>query len=46
MSRPTASVRPDPHAEITALILAELETGVRPWTRPWTTQRRLPPAAA
>jgi len=38
MSRPTASVRPDPHAEITALILADLETGVRPWTRPWTTQ--------
>ncbi|WP_303719202.1 ArdC family protein [Brevundimonas naejangsanensis] len=38
MSRPTASVRPDPHAEITALILADLETGVRPWTRPWTSQ--------
>ena len=38
MSRPTASVRPDPHAEITALILADLETGVRPWARPWTNQ--------
>ena len=37
MSRPTASARPDPHAEITALILADLETGVRPWARPWTT---------
>src|SRR5690606_1776507 len=38
MSRPTASVRPDPHAEITALILADLEAGVRPWSRPWMTQ--------
>lgn len=38
MSRPAASVRPDPHAEITALILADLETGVRPWSRPWTAQ--------
>ncbi|MFK4057935.1 ArdC family protein [Brevundimonas sp. NPDC046655] len=38
MSRPAASVRPDPHAEITALILADLEAGVRPWSRPWTTQ--------
>lgn len=34
MSRPV-SVRPDPYAEITALILADLEAGVRPWTRPW-----------
>lgn len=37
MSRPAASVRPDPHAEIAALILADLEAGVRPWTRPWLT---------
>ncbi|WP_433933359.1 ArdC family protein [Brevundimonas diminuta] len=37
MSRP-ASVRPDPYAEITALILADLEAGVRPWTRPWMTE--------
>ena len=38
MLRPVTSVRPDPYAEITALILADLETGVRPWTRPWMTQ--------
>lgn len=38
MSRPAASVRPDPYAEITALILADLEAGVRPWTRPWTSE--------
>lgn len=37
MSRP-ASVRPDPYAEITALILADLEAGVRPWTRPWMSE--------
>lgn len=37
MSRP-ASVRPDPYAEITALILEDLEAGVRPWTRPWMTE--------
>jgi antirestriction protein ArdC len=36
MSRPTVSARPDPHTEITALILADLEAGVRPWTRPWS----------
>lgn len=36
MPRPTASARPDPHAEITAFILADLEAGVRPWTRPWS----------
>ena len=38
MSRPAAFVRPDPHAEITTLILADLEAGVRPWSRPWTTE--------
>ncbi|WP_288760077.1 zincin-like metallopeptidase domain-containing protein [uncultured Brevundimonas sp.] len=37
MLRPSPSARPDPHAEITALILADLEAGVRPWTRPWST---------
>ncbi|UQV19876.1 ArdC family protein [Brevundimonas albigilva] len=37
MSRPSPSARPDPHAEITALILADLDAGVRPWTRPWST---------
>lgn len=38
MSRPTASARPDPHMEITALILADLEQGVPPWTRPWAAE--------
>lgn len=38
MTRPAVPARPDPHAEITALILADLEKGVLPWTRPWTTQ--------
>lgn len=38
MSRPATSVRPDPYAEITALILADLEAGVRPWTRPWMSE--------
>ena len=36
MSRPNHSAQPDPHAEITALILADLDAGVRPWTRPWS----------
>lgn len=36
MSRPNPSPRPDIHAEITTAILADLERGVRPWSRSWT----------
>jgi antirestriction protein ArdC len=36
MSHPSTPARPDLHAEITALILTDLEAGVRPWTRPWS----------
>ena len=30
-------MKQDLHAEVTARIVAQLETGVRPWMRPWTT---------
>jgi antirestriction protein ArdC len=36
MTRPIPSARPDVHADITRSILADLERGVRPWTRPWS----------
>ncbi|MET3780788.1 antirestriction protein ArdC [Brevundimonas sp. 1080] len=35
MSRPNPSANPDLHAEITAQIIQCLETGARPWMRPW-----------
>ncbi len=40
MSRPTAEPRPhvrqDLYARVTDAILADLDRGVRPWTRPWS----------
>lgn len=36
MTRPDTSARPDLYARITDTIIAQLETGVRPWTQPWT----------
>lgn len=38
MSRPTAETRPDLYARVTDLILADLERGVRPWTKPWSAE--------
>lgn len=35
MTRPNPSARPDLYTRITDAILAQLETGVRPWTQPW-----------
>ncbi|WP_298161946.1 zincin-like metallopeptidase domain-containing protein [Brevundimonas sp.] len=35
MSRPNEPSRPDLYSRITHQIVAQLETGVRPWTRPW-----------
>lgn len=36
MSRPNEPARPDLYSRITDKIIAQLETGVRPWTQPWT----------
>jgi antirestriction protein ArdC len=41
MTRPTAPARPqgprqDLYARVTDAIVADLETGVRPWTKPWS----------
>jgi len=38
MSRPTAETRPDLYAKVTHAILADLERGVRPWTKPWSAE--------
>lgn len=35
MTRPDTPARPDLYARITDTIIAQLETGVRPWTQPW-----------
>lgn len=37
MPRPADHARPDIHARITRQIIEQLEAGVRPWARPWTT---------
>jgi antirestriction protein ArdC len=37
MSRPNDPMRPDLYSRITDAIIADLETGVRPWTKPWST---------
>lgn len=42
MSRPNPSARPDArpdlYARVTDAILADLERGVRPWTKPWSAE--------
>lgn len=42
MSRPTAETRPEPrqdlYARVTNAIHADLERGVRPWTKPWSAE--------
>lgn len=38
MSRPHEQSRPDLYARVTNMILADLERGVRPWTRPWSAE--------
>ncbi len=42
MSRPNEPARPDPrpdlYSRVTNAIIAELETGVRPWTKPWSAE--------
>ncbi|MGH6910711.1 MAG: ArdC family protein [Phenylobacterium sp.] len=38
MSRPHDPARPDLYARVTNLIIADLERGVRPWTRPWSAE--------
>jgi antirestriction protein ArdC len=38
MSRPTDQTRPDLYARVTNAIVADLEHGVRPWTRPWSAE--------
>jgi antirestriction protein ArdC len=38
MSRPTAQTRPDLYARVTDAIIADLERGVRPWTKPWSAE--------
>ena len=38
MSRPTDQARPDLYSRVTQSIIAELEKGVRPWTKPWSAE--------
>lgn len=38
MARPDPSARPDLYARVTQQIIADLERGVRPWTRPWSAE--------
>ena len=38
MSRPTDQARPDLYSRVTNAIIAELEKGVRPWTKPWSAE--------
>lgn len=38
MSRPNDQTRPDLYSRITNAIIADLETGVRPWTKPWSAE--------
>lgn len=37
MTRPNEPARPDIHTRITNQIIAQLESGVRPWVQPWKT---------
>ena len=38
MSRPHDSSRPDLYSRVTNAIIADLENGVRPWTKPWSAE--------
>jgi antirestriction protein ArdC len=38
MSRPNEISRPDLYSRVTQAIVADLEQGVRPWTRPWSAE--------
>jgi len=38
MSRPQTAPRADVYTRVTDTIIAELEAGVRPWTRPWSAE--------
>ncbi|MBB3891445.1 antirestriction protein ArdC [Phenylobacterium haematophilum] len=38
MARPNETARPDLYARVTAKIIADLEHGVRPWTKPWSAE--------
>ena len=38
MSRPQTAPRADVYARVTDAIVAELEAGVRPWTKPWSAE--------
>jgi antirestriction protein ArdC len=38
MSRPNDPSRPDLYSRITNTIIADLEAGVRPWTKPWSAE--------
>jgi antirestriction protein ArdC len=38
MSRPETQTRPDLYARVTDAIVADLETGVRTWTKPWSAE--------
>jgi antirestriction protein ArdC len=38
MSRPNEPSRPDLYSRITNTIIADLEAGVRPWTKPWSAE--------
>lgn len=40
MSRSHAAPRADIYARVTDAIVADLETGVRPWTKPWSAGRQ------
>ena len=42
---PRDSVRPDLYARVTDAIVADLEAGVRPWTKPWTCNGRSGPVS-
>lgn len=38
MSSPTDQTRPDLYTRVTNAIVADLERGVRPWTKPWSAE--------
>jgi antirestriction protein ArdC len=38
MSRPHENSRPDLYSRVTDAIIADLENGVRPWTKPWSAE--------